>query len=50
MISADGTRAYVVNQSRNDVSVIDTATHSTVATLPAGALATLAAITPPQTA
>jgi YVTN family beta-propeller protein/YD repeat-containing protein len=46
VISADGSRAYVVNQSRNNVSVIDTATHSIVATLPAGTLATFAVITP----
>src|SRR5262249_1755070 len=35
-ISADGRRAYVVNQSRNNVSVIDTASHSIIATIPPG--------------
>jgi YVTN family beta-propeller protein/YD repeat-containing protein len=45
-ISADGRRAYVVNQSRDNVSVIDTATHSIIATMPAGVRAGRAIVTP----
>ena len=45
-VSRDGRRAYVVNQGRNTVSVIDSASHSIIATMPAGAGAFRSVITP----
>jgi YVTN family beta-propeller protein len=35
-ISPDGSRAYVANANANDVAVIDTATNTVTATIPAG--------------
>ena len=35
-ITPDGTKPYVVNNDRNDVSVIDTATNTVIDTIPVG--------------
>ena len=43
------TRAYVTNQLDNTVSVIDTATHTVLATIPVGAVPVGVAITPDGT-
>src|SRR5438876_18523 len=45
-VSRDGRRAYVVNQGRNTVSVIDSASHSIIATMPPGAGAFRSVSTP----
>jgi YVTN family beta-propeller protein len=46
VITPDGKHAYVANQNSNDVSVIDTATNSVVATVPVGIQPLGVAVTP----
>jgi YVTN family beta-propeller protein len=45
----DGTKAYVVNQKSNNVSVIDTATDKIVATIPVGKLSWFVTFIPDRT-
>ncbi len=45
----DGLRAYVVNEDRNSVGVVDTTTHTIVATIPVGVFPVHAAVSPDGT-
>ena len=48
-VNAAGTRAYVANKASGDVSVIDTATNTVVATVPTGGGAHGVAVNPAGT-
>jgi YVTN family beta-propeller protein len=48
-ISPDGTRAFVVNQDDNTLSVINTATNTVIATIPVGSLPNEAVISADDT-
>jgi YVTN family beta-propeller protein len=45
-VSPNGSKVYVGNQNSNDVSVIDTATNTVVATIPVGSFPAGIAVTP----
>ena len=45
-VRPDGTRAYVVNEDRNSVSVVDTSSHAVIATIPVGTFPINARVSP----
>lgn len=48
-VTPDGSRAYVANLSGSDVSVVDTATNTQIATIPTGPFTTGVAVSPDGT-